>query len=181
MSSWLINQYVRLLESPFGGTILLVGTLCLWMAVLLWARQGALERRLLVIIAGCMALLDGAIYGVLIRLGWWGGVFVHYTPVPLQVALVVALALVAWTAWLSGYHVLVVRQFRAPVVIYLASTVLITQAVVHADRANVGGGFFVHRLGEIWWLDLAAATVHLLVPLLAYEVTRDRLARDLLP
>ena len=180
MATSLIATYVEFARSAIGGVIVVALSLLACGAMVLWARRGADgERWPALLAATAMTVLVTIIYVIALAAGWWGGAYFQ-TPLLVQLALLIALSMTVWLAWLTGYAWLAERSGRA-LLIYGGLALLLILAVALADRAELTGGLIRVAEDGKTWIDALIGAGIMLAPLVLYEGIRRGLARDALP
>jgi hypothetical protein len=178
-----IAAYLDFVNTPAGTALVVVVSLAICAAILLWAWHGSRwsrwQRIPAVLAAVVLTLIMATIYAVALAQGWWGGLYFR-TPLVVQAAMLVPLSLVGWVAWLLGYGWLS-EHSRFPLLVYAAGALLLIPAAVLADRTESSRGLLMIAADGEVWVEALLGALALLAPVFIFEGVRRGLSRDLLP
>jgi hypothetical protein len=175
-----LQLYLEFAHSALGGALLIVVSLTICLAILLWARnRGHAERWPLFLASSTLAIIVALLYGLAVVAGWWGGAYFQ-TPLIVQMATLLPVSMVVWGGWLLGYGWLTDHS-RHPLLIYLLIGIGIVGAVAVADSAELSGGLLLVADDGTTWIDAVIAVGVLLLPVLLFEGIRRGLSGDTLP
>ena len=160
---------MEFVQSPSGGSVMAVGCLLAYLAVLLWARQPSHRDRWLVITAATVMGLAVFLVNQIARaLGWWGW-WGYALPLPVQAALLGLGPAIFFVLLLSGYRWLIAHS-RRPFLNYgLIMFIVLVPLTVLADlyglerqKLAFGGGYTI-------WHDVLVGQAFAWLPVLLYH------------
>jgi len=164
----------QFLQSPFGGTLVVIVALAVFAMTLIWAqRPGHPDRWAAVAAATGTSLLVGLITLIAVAAGWWRGAF-FAIPLVVAVAIDLPLSIAGYTLWLGGYRWLT-HQTRHAFLIYAGVVLAFIPVVLLVDPIQMGRGQFTMGSGYSIWIDALVGQVVMWSPVLFYEVIRRRM------
>jgi len=164
---------IQFLQSPFGGTLVVIIALLAFAATIIWARRPDHPDRIAAVYAATFtSALVVAITIVAVAAGWWQGTF-FAIPLVVAAAIDVPLSIAGYTLWLGGYRWLA-RQTRHAFLIYAVVVLAFIPVVLLVDPIQMGRGQFTMGGGYTIWIDALVGQVVMWSPVLFYEAIRRR-------
>ena len=161
----------QFLQSPLGGTLVVIVALAAFAAAIIWARRpGHPDRIASVYAATVTSALVLVITIVAVTAGWWQGTLFA---IPLIVAATIdlPLSIAGYTLWLGGYRWLASKTRRA-FLIYIVVVLAFIPVVLLVDPIQMQRNQFSLGNGYTVLTDALVGQVVMLSPVLAYEAIR---------
>ena len=163
----------QFLQSPLGGTLVVIVALAAFVVTLIWARRpGHPDRMTAVYAATFTSVLVVAITIVAVAAGWWQGTF-FAIPLIVAAAIDLPLSIAGYTLWLGGYRWLAGKTRRA-FLIYIVVVLAFIPVVLLVDPIQMQRNQFSLGNGYTVLTDALVGQVVMLSPVLAYEAIRHR-------
>lgn len=161
----------QFLQSPLGGTLVVIVALAAFAMTLIWARRPGHPNRMAAVYAATFtSVLVVAITIVAVAAGWWQGTF-FAIPLIVAAAIDLPLSIAGYTLWLGGYRWLAGKTRRA-FLIYIVVVLAFIPVVLLVDPIQMQRNQFTLGNGYTVLTDALVGQVVMLSPVLAYEAIR---------